>query len=152
MKKKRARETNNNNKFSSKSDWTLKIDPQGTLSPIGLVISPFFLSCRWLCYSIKNTSIFASRSSYSTTIWLRCQRFENLLGDEPLVGTRFAGICFKLKQVTLRYGNENSWLSEASSQKVNIWGWDFSSLELNANRECSTKNMLNITIDNTWML
>ena len=33
---KRARETNNNNNFISKSVSTSKIDPEGTHSPIGL--------------------------------------------------------------------------------------------------------------------
>ena len=53
MDRGRARKTNNNNKFSSKSDLNSKIDPEGTRSPIGPNGGSFFKSPPWLYYSIK---------------------------------------------------------------------------------------------------
>ena len=47
--KERERQTNNNNNFLRKSDSTLKIDSEGTCSPIGLESSALF------CLSGHNT-------------------------------------------------------------------------------------------------
>ena len=50
---KRLRENEKSTKNLLKSDKSLKIDPEGTHGPIGLIFVSFFSSCLWHLDSIK---------------------------------------------------------------------------------------------------